>query len=112
MRTKQVGIKKVKQIKYSKEYGENYYYYNELFGVWEKDITNHSKNLIDLIEKGDYVNGQRVIELIKLNNKKVSICVFKNKEYMYCEILKEDGIKTILTHEQFEKNMYRLEDMI
>ena len=73
-------------------------------------ITKHSKNLIDLIEKGDYVNGQRVIELIKLNNKEVSICVFKNKEYMYCEILKEDGIKTILTHEQFEQNCYRLEE--
>lgn len=75
-----------------------------------KDITKHSKNIIDLIEKDDIVNGYRVIELIRLNSEEISVCVYKNKEYMHCEILKEKDIKTILTKERYEENYYEVEE--
>ena len=31
----------------------------------ERDIVKHSKNIIDLIEVGDYVNGKKVLEKIE-----------------------------------------------
>ncbi len=73
-------------------------------------ILKHSKNIIDLIEKDDIVNGYRVIELIRLNSEEISVCVYKNKEYMHCEILKEKDIKTILTKERYESNCYEVEE--
>lgn len=75
-----------------------------------KDIIKHSKNLIDLIEKSDIVNGYRVIELIRLNNEEISICVYKDKESMICFTLKEEDIKTILTHKMYENNCYKVEE--
>lgn len=64
----------------------------------------HSKQLIDLIEEGDYVNGYRVI------NEGSCPCgecvdIDSNKDSSKCT-LREEDIKTILTHEQFEANCY------
>ena len=78
----------------------------------KKDITKHSKNLIDLIKEGDYVNGYKTIELKKSNIKDDGICilVYRNHQYEQWETIFENEIKTILTHEQYEKNCYRLEE--
>ena len=65
-------------------------------------ITKYSKNLIDLIEVGDYVNGEKVIEVhLDLGY------VFVDKETelgtkTFCDY----QIETILTHEQMEENQY------
>lgn len=60
--------------------GKNERYINKTY------IVKHSKNIIDLIEECDYVNGLEV---------------YKGKIV---------NIKTILTHEQYERNCYRLEE--
>lgn len=67
-------------------------------------IKKHSKNIIDLIEVGDYVNGSKVIEVDNF------------KGYMkeiYCEDDKDFGIweemiDTVLTHEQFKQVEYKI----
>lgn len=62
----------------------------------------HSKNIIDLIEVGDYVNGDRVYKI-------TSACIYlkgKAPENKHTPKV----IETILTHEQYENNCYRLED--
>lgn len=72
-----------------------------------EDITKHSKNIIDLIEVGDYVNGILVTG--------------KESTLLYTEIKGIDGsgyhipisqygegIKTILTKEQYEQNSYKV----
>ena len=73
--------------------------------VWKNDIVKHSPNIIDLIEVGDYVNGERV-EMIQ--NK----CIYGR----YCEdgggydfFVGADEIKSIVTKEQFANMEYRLE---
>ena len=78
----------------------------------KKEIVKHSKNLIDLIKEGDYVNGYKTIELKKSNIKDDGICilVYRNHQYEQWETIFENEIKTILTHEQFEKNAFRLEE--
>ena len=120
VRSKFGEIKRVDKIFYNKktsgieEYGQLIEKDNEgaesYTVVNAREVLKHSKNIIDLIEIGDYVNGYRVIELIRLSNEEISICVYKNKEYMHCEILKEKDIKTILTYEKYKNNCYEAEE--
>ena len=73
-------------------------------GNLEVEITKHSENIIDLIEPGDYVNGiyVRTVHLecekpyIKLNGLG-SIKVY------------DEGINSIVTHEQFNSMKYEVE---
>lgn len=74
-------------------------------GTHLKDIVNHSFNIIDLIEVGDIVF---IEDFFGYN----FIHVFDES---ILEALKKDvkdgiKIKTILTHEQYERNCYRLEN--
>ena len=58
------------------------------------DIVKHSKQLIDLIEEGDYVNGELITD--KWDTRVSSIR----------SNFSEEDIKTILTKEQMEANQY------
>lgn len=71
--------------------------------------VKHSKQLIDLIEAGDYVNGERVVEVIKGREDEDTYILHVEALNTYKFVTKKE-IKTILTHEQFEKNCYRLEE--
>lgn len=65
------------------------------------NIVKHSKQLIDLVEVGDYVN----VKLIHKIDKGSNYC------YLYygnCKTFVDYQIKTILTHEQFEANCYKV----
>lgn len=64
-----------------------------------EEIVKHSPNTIDLIEVGDYVNGQEVVD----------------KDEAFHSIMLPDGynyyehdIKTIVTKEQFKRVMYEV----
>lgn len=79
--------------------------------IQKKRIIKSSLNIIDLIEVGDYVNGQRVIEVYKDDfNKDTNLpkVVFRNDliEYDFCQ---EKDITEILTKEQYESEVYRVE---
>jgi hypothetical protein len=63
-----------------------------------KNILKASHNIIDLIEVGDYVNGQLVNEL--LDN-----VVLTGTEYIP---IKNEDIETIVTKEQFEAMAYKV----
>lgn len=85
------------------------------------EITvKHSKNIIDLIEVGDYVNGYRVLAIedsIYKNSKR--ILIYKNNKekyerWMYIQeydgkIHTQDDIVEILTKEQYKANCYTVE---
>ena len=73
------------------------------------DVVKHSKNIIDLIEVGDIVNNYKILDMVDLKNsdKKVfTICKsdFKN----ICRVWGNEDIETILTHQQYENNCYRI----
>lgn len=70
--------------------------------VEEKDIIKHSFNLIDLIEPGDYVNCGYVYETGNTENGN------KWAHNTNGLLLFEKDIKTILTHEQYEANCYKV----
>lgn len=83
--------------------GKNERYVNKPY------ITKHSFSLTDLIEVGDYVNGRLVLAV---DYKKQNICLLiplndtkANTNIMWYGY---EDIKTILTHEQFEANCYKI----
>lgn len=71
-----------------------------------ESIVKHSKQLIDLIEKGDIVNGMAVLDIYKPRDLWEPIEIRVDSRYTNF-ILAED-IKTILTKEQFEANCYKV----
>lgn len=62
----------------------------------EEEIVNHSKQLIDLIEEGDYVNGELITD--KWDTRVSSIR----------SNFSEEDIKTILTKESYMANCYKV----
>ena len=79
--------------------------------VWFDDYYDYdvsdvkaSHNIIDLIEVGDYVDGELVVEIHKYKNGNVeSIDIGE-----FAETIKNKDIKSIVTKEQFESMSYKL----
>lgn len=70
----------------------------------KKIITKHSKNLIDLIEVGDFVFIEDFF-----NYSFIHIYDETMLEALKEDIKKDVKIKSILTHEQYMKNCYTVE---
>lgn len=78
----------------------------DLFELCDDDIFGKSSyDFIDLIEEGDYINGDRVVHIIPAD-----ICgdeeltdreIYTIREDGYMEHVHRDDIKTILTKEQY-----------
>lgn len=71
-----------------------------------ENIVNHSKQLIDLIEIGDIVNGMEVLDIHKPRDLWEPIEIRVDSRYTNF-ILAED-IKTILTKERYMANCYKV----
>lgn len=83
------------------------------YGIYETDwfdsaaTENFSDEIIDLIEIGDYVNGYRIDNII--NGVLVNRAVGLDRSGVLTPIAQyENDIKTILTKEQFEQNLYKV----
>ena len=74
----------------------------------KKWLKTHSKNKIDIVEVGDYVNGILVKQLKVLTNEvmKERYLAINNKLAFY-----NFNIKDIVTHEQFESMKYDFEEV-
>ena len=69
--------------------------------VYKEDIVNHSKNIIDLIEVGDFVNRERILD--------ITGDYIHTTETDHNRFYLEKHIKTILTKEQYIQNCYTVE---
>lgn len=82
-------------------------YYNSNIEFIRNEIVKHSKNIIDLIEVGDYVNGNIVYEVlddeIELLSGKIRM---KRIHLITGHLINEEDIKSILTHEQLDQMKY------
>ena len=128
LRTNTGEIGKVFKVELAKEEREKYPN-NPYKGYWrDKYVTDvrrgyctrqvikkHSKNIIDLIEVGDYVNGMLVVSVteIILDDKSIKEkIVFVNRDEN-CTLkplqISNEDIKTIVTKEKFASMEYRLE---
>ena len=87
-------------IRYENDVSVNHYLLED-----SRAITKASYNIIDLIEVGDYVNGERV------TNKEDNTLLIEPKDYTLSGMkVSTKDIKSIVTKEQFENMKYKIED--
>ena len=70
------------------------------FESFNKIVKNHSFRPLDLIEKDDYVNSWKVIDIDREHHLAIAC---SNSWYF-----SNDGIKSIVTKERFEKMIYEV----
>ena len=111
VRTNSGLIFKVNEITYDEEYKDYLYKESFLLVDWKENIVKHSKQLIDLVEVGDYVNGHLVVEISKnAYNQKIVITEVDGKDGAIRHHYLERSIKNVVTHEQFESIEYKVEE--
>lgn len=108
VRTKAGNVDKIKSIKENEILFEN-----SIIKYTQKNIENmvvkHSKNIIDLIEEGDYVNGYKILRIEEMQNSDRKLfVVFKFNETEHCEIWRDNEIKTIVTKEMMTSIEYKV----
>ena len=97
-----IGIGKIKQINQDTIYVEMNIELPISFG--KNEISKSSPNIIDLIEEGDYVNGRLVHDNL------IYLTEFGWVDFDTLEQTDTRQIKSVVTHEQFEKMMYKIGD--
>lgn len=82
--------------------------------IEKKEVAKHSFHIIDLIEVGDYVNGEYICDITEClneNRKREKAVVINEMGYNeYAESLFNKDIKSIVTKEQFKQVEYKVED--
>lgn len=123
VRTKQKGfqppqIAKIRSMK--RDEGYNNQYYIELdynlrpdyeYHIYEEDITKVSPRIIDLIEIGDYVNGQLVKHIAYFEGveEPVKKLIFADEYHLIpTEVCEENEIISIVTKESFKNISYKV----
>ena len=86
------------------KYGVEANYLKDVMFIGDDDVVKASYNIIDILEKGDYVNGHR-IEEIDFDDEEI----FTDSEY-YCGVVEFCNIKSVITHEQMEQMAYKVGD--
>lgn len=114
VRTKYGHIAKLIDIDYKDEYYEFdegivwfYEYYKDMFGFNDEDlkqITKTSHSIMDLIEVGDYVNGEK-IDYISISKDGRKRPLIRDNIYLFD---KYKSINSILTKEQFKQMSYEI----
>lgn len=114
VRTDKGNIGKVYEIRLGKSKDVKDLYFNIYkldIGLWTElsYIKKHSFNIIDLIEEGDYVNGYKILDLEKKEDR-IMICVLKLRSKEHWITIDIQDIKSIVTKEQFNREKYILEE--
>lgn len=72
------------------------------------EIKKHSKNIMDLIEGGDYVNGERIDYITTSNLRNGELILMTDGGYDLFK--KYNSITSIVTKEQFAEMEYKVGD--
>lgn len=79
-------------------------------GITAEQIIKSSPNIIDLIEVGDYVNGNKIIKICYDHcGRTTLVWGFDNGDFQCAFAIYENEIKSIVTKEQFERMEYKYE---
>jgi len=111
---KDPGYKNMKMYRIDVIHQNGYGYYAS-YEIYKEDIIKHSKDIIDLIKKGDYVNRQKVQKVFVDPFTKKKRLLIEGTEVnwqgdrssVYCE---SNEIKSVVTKEQYESVEYKLKE--
>lgn len=76
----------------------------------DKDIVKHSRDIIDLVQKDDYVNGHLVIHKYTDTYYGQVILIEKALAEAEEKFLKNKDIKSVITAEQIKQIEYRIKE--
>ena len=114
IRTEEYGIIKLKEMYFEEgnlniidDKNNGYTFYDIGDDELVDNLSKHSPNIIDLIEIGDYVNGCKVIDIVKGYKVIIDKLELDTTTGIYKNIGIKD-IKTIVTHEQFKGMEYKV----
>ena len=99
-----IGIGRVSRIVNETIYVNMNNKYNLPVSFQIDKVVKHSKQLIGVIECGDFVNG---MEILHIEDNKLYV-EWNNEFEEFTGFLENKDIKTILTKEQFEANCYKV----
>ena len=90
------------------KYGVEANYLKDVMFIGDDDVVKSSYNIIDILEVGDFVNGYKVVDIIR-NNRKLEPSTMVYCEYgsRYIGFYNEE-IKSVITHEQMEQMAYKV----
>ena len=95
-------------------YQERYFIDNDKYSISKPYIVKHSKNIIDLIEVGDYVNGVEIDEFDDVEGNVYLGFPIYDDALMNCisefRPLRTVEIKSIVTKEQFASMEYKVKE--
>ena len=122
VRTKNGNIRKIVELTNTKFIDEPDYYVDKVLidieqnekediiymekCLFNEDIVKSSMNIIDLIEVGDYVNGEK-IDYISISKDEKKRPLIRDNIYFFDKYI---SIKSIITHEQMEQMAYKVGD--
>ena len=87
------------------KYGVEANYLKDVMFIGDDDVVKASYSIIDILEKGDYINGLQVNKIV--DGKPI------HEDYndpFYSFGWENDDIKTVITHEQMEQMAYKVSD--
>ena len=96
---------KIDKVVSNNHYTEKYIEAEKGF-IFRNSIVKHSKQLIDLIEVGDIVNGMEVLDIHKPRDLWEPTEIKVDSRYTNFILAKD--IKTILTKERYMANCYKI----
>ena len=83
------------------KYGVEANYLKDVMFIGDDDIVKASYNIIDILEIGDYVNGN---EIYKISWDSLGL-ILETTDFFK---LREKDIKSVITHEQMEQMAYKV----
>ena len=90
------------------KYGVEANYLKDVMFIGDDDVVKASYNIIDILEKGDYVNGKKVIDTftdyIFDYSEEFKVIRFSETDILH----NVKHIKSIVTHEQMEQMAYKV----
>ena len=106
VRSRNGSIGKVTKIE-----DDKYLYENKELITFIGNVVKHSKNIINLIEPGDFVNGREVKHIAMFEGfpNYPKLIFVDEKRLIPDDTCENDEIKTILTKEQYSQNCYTVE---
>lgn len=110
VRTNDGYINKIKKVNQFNVLVDGRDLFGEELNIPNNEITKASYNIIDILEVGDIVNGQKVYYDEELDF--LYVQSFDGDGEFYQESITKqsfiDNIKSVITHEQFEQMAYKV----
>ena len=93
--------------------GEKMWFDEKSAFVFDEDehimLGKTSKDMLELIEENDLVNGYRILKIDEIHNRKAkAFLVYKHGDQEFLKIWANEDIKEIITHEQIEKDSFKI----